>query len=388
MKNRATKKPNVLHLARWYPNRYDPMFGLFVRRHLEAASKYTGVTLVYVHPVEKPDTKYKYELTLNTKPFPQIIVYYASEPQTLSFVKLIRFLKAIRLGIGEAKRLSGPFDKTHVHILTRLGAVALLLKYLWRTPYVITEHWSRYQPVTGNYNGFLRKLITKAVVRGAEGITTPSEQLAKSMKQHGLQNKYSILPNVVSPVFFKQYPAKKDKKFRFIHVSCFEDRSKNVSGIIKAVKELSRKRNDFIMTMTGEGMDLERMKRLAAKLNIPGEMLVFTGLLEGERLAAQMARNDALVLFSNYENMPVVINEAFALGIPVIATAVGGIPEVVDGQKGILIPPGDQKALTEAMLQLMDGKYRFDGEQLKAYAREHFSYDAVGKQIAALYNGT
>ena len=386
MKNKNRKQPNVLHLARWYPNRYDPMFGLFVRRHIEAVSQFTDVSVVYVHPVEKGLLKTKYEVTLSVNPFPEIIVYYASNQNTSSPVKMFRFLKAVWLGIKKAKETGGRFQRVHVHILTRLGVVALLLKYMWGTPYVITEHWSRYQPVTGNYKGFLRKLTTKTVVKKAAIITTPTQNLAQAMQKQGLRNRYEILPNVINPVFFEEYPVLKNDKYRFVHVSCFEDRSKNVSGIIRVVKKLSKKRHDFVMTLIGEGMDLERMKDLAKSLEIPRETLVFTGLLEGESLASEMAKGDALIVFSNYENMPVVINESFALGIPVVATSVGGIPEVLDREKGILIPPGDENALLHIMEELIEGKHSFDREKLKTYAYEHFSYDAVGRQIAALYS--
>ncbi len=385
MKNKNRKQPNVLHLARWYPNRYDPMFGLFVRRHIEAVSQFTDVSVVYVHPVEKGLLKTKYEVTLSVNPFPEVIVYYVSDKNTPVPLKLFRFLKAVWLGIKKAKETGGRFQRVHVHILTRLGVVALLLKYMWGTPYVITEHWSRYQPVTGNYKGFLRKLTTKTVAKKAAIITTPTQNLAQAMQKQGLRNRYEILPNVINPVFFEEYPVLKNDKYRFVHVSCFEDRSKNVSGIIRVVKELSKKRHDFVMTLIGEGMDLERMKYLAKSLEIPRETLVFTGLLEGESLASEMAKGDALIVFSNYENMPVVINESFALGIPVVATSVGGIPEVLDREKGILIPPGDENALLHIMEELIEGKHSFDREKLKTYAYKHFSYDAVGRQIAALY---
>ncbi len=380
------KKIKVLHLARWYPHRYDPMFGLFVKRHVEAVSNFVSATVVYAQKTEgKTDKKFHLDVKRTGKLI-EIKVYYRVNDNSLSVVKFYRYLKAVKKGIDVAKDINGKFDMVHVHILTRLGVVALLLKYLWRTPYVITEHWSRYQPVTGHYRGIIRKLLTKIVVKKASAVTTVTRNLAAAMKERGLNNEnYSVLPNVIAPLFFEKYN-KPEKKFtNFIHVSCFEDRSKNISGILRVAKKLSESRKDFKFTMIGEGADFEKMKNYAGKLNIPAVNIEFTGLLEGEALARKMAQGDLLVVFSNYENMPVVINESFALGIPVVATRVGGIAEIVDDEKGILIDSKNEKQLLNVLNDFIDKKYSFNQELLKEFAKNNFSYKAIGKQISKLY---
>ena len=64
-----------------------------------------------------------------------------------------------------------------------------------------------------------------------------------------------------------------------------------------------------------------------------------------------MAASDVFTLASAHEGLPVAVMEAFAAGLPVVATAVGGVPEqVVDGREGLLVPPGDHLALAEALV--------------------------------------
>ena len=92
----------------------------------------------------------------------------------------------------------------------------------------------------------------------------------------------------------------------------------------------------------------------------------------------------AHVLFSNFENFPCVIPEAFMAGIPVIATAVNGIPEYVNESNGILIQAKDEAGLLAAFKSLIDSQ-PFQKEKLRAYAMEHFSYAAVGKSISDVY---
>jgi len=379
---------NVLHLARWYPNRYDPMFGLFVKRHIEAVSPFASVTVVYAQKSEgKNGEKFSLEV-IKEKNIVEIIVYYTVNNRSLPTVKFFRYLQAVKRGVDTALDINGnKFDLIHVHILTRLGVVALFLKYLWGKPYVITEHWSRYQPVTGYYKGLFRKILTKIVVRKASAVTTVTRNLATAMKNRGLKNRYySVLPNVIAPVFFKNVVKPVGDITRFIHVSCFEDRSKNISGILRVVKMLSQRRNDFRFSLIGVGADFEKMKDYARRLEIPQGNIEFTGLLEGDNLVRKMAEGDMLVVFSNYENMPVVINESFALGIPVVATRVGGIPEIVDDNKGVLIEPGNEKQLFNVLNDFIDKKYSFDSKRIKDFAVNEFSYEAVGKQISGLYN--
>jgi len=77
------------------------------------------------------------------------------------FIKAFRFYKANYLGIQKIKQQLGDFDLVHVHILTRLGIIALYYKWFANKPFVVTEHWSRYLDLTGSFSGILRKAATK-----------------------------------------------------------------------------------------------------------------------------------------------------------------------------------------------------------------------------------
>jgi glycosyltransferase involved in cell wall biosynthesis len=137
--------------------------------------------------------------------------------------------------------------------------------------------------------------------------------------------------------------------------------------------------------MIGEGMDLDRMKKYADELGIPSNTVHFDGLLEGEALATSLRNASFLVLFSNYENMPVVINEAFASGIPVVATRVGGIAEHVVENTGILVDAGDEAGLSRALSQMLDSCNNFDTNGIRKYAMENFSKGAIAEQFINIY---
>ncbi|MBO5810461.1 MAG: glycosyltransferase, partial [Bacteroidales bacterium] len=166
------ERKHIVFLARWYPHRYDPMFGLFVQRHAEAAALFNDITVVYCHAYERlQDYKTtrlqakKFEIVRTNENNVDTIRVYYNKPKN-KILSLIRFYRANM----KALKLCKKTDLIHVHILTRLGVIAWIQKKLHKTPYIITEHWSRYLP--GNdFGGFLRKLFTKIVVRNAETVT-------------------------------------------------------------------------------------------------------------------------------------------------------------------------------------------------------------------------
>ena len=371
-------RKHIVFLARWYPHRYDPMFGLFVQHHAEAAALYNDISVVYVHPCRDVSRNVSSSIDDQTiNGVRTIRIYYKQSKSKI--INLFRFFRANKLAL---KRLPQP-DIIHVHVLTRLGIIARWQKLVRGTPYIITEHWSRYLP--GNdFNGFLRKWATKIVVKHASVVTTVTENLANAMQNHGLKNpNYMVLPNVVDTNLF-QIKAHENAVPKIIHVSCFEDKSKNISGLLEALRLLKDRNIDFKAVLIGDGMDYEAMKQKAASMQL-NDRVTFTGMLQGDNLVNALASGDFLVLSSNYENMPVVILEAFACGLPVVSTNVGGIAEIVNESNGILVPPHDSEKLADAMQKMLQSYKNYDANALRDIIIKKFSNEAVGKLLDDIY---
>ena len=98
-----------------------------------------------------------------------------------------------------------------------------------------------------------------------------------------------------------------------------------------------------------------------------------------------MANANLMVVFSNYENLPVVINESFVLGVPVVSTRVGGIPEIINNTNGVLIDRGDENELEETLNNYLDNKLNFDKSVIANFARNQFSSETIGSEIFNLY---
>lgn len=419
------ERKHIVFLARWYPHRYDPMFGLFVQRHAEAAALFNDITVIYCQQIESQSRKVaksqrdasitpekneqyviitsnhkKIEIVRTNENNVDTIRVYYKKPKN-KILSLIRFYRAnmigLRLGRKDGRGEPRPYDLIHVHILTRLGVIAWIQKLLHKTPYIVTEHWSRYLP--GNdFSGFLRKFFTKIVVRNAKSVTTVTENLGNAMKAHGLKNdNYVVLPNVVNLDMFHITEKNTDATGQvticedatshvptIIHISCFEDKSKNISGLLESLKIINDKGIDFQCTLIGEGMDFEMMKQKAESMQLINKVS-FTGLLEGQALADELSSGDFLVLSSNYENMPVVILEALASGLPVVSTNVGGIKEMIDETKGILVEPRNREALAEAIVKMIETYKNYNATYLRNSVIEKYGYESVGRFLDKMY---
>jgi glycosyltransferase involved in cell wall biosynthesis len=382
------EKLKILFLPKWYPNRFDPMPGLFIRRQAEAVAAHCDVAVLYTHAV--PDAGNRYEVDLSDENgIHTVIIYYRVPSKGVrgltSIISAWRFFRAFLIGFRFIRSFEP--DLLHVHVLTRLGVIAGIRKLFHGTPYLVSEHWSRYYPENGTYRGFLRKMATRCVVRNSAGLITVSGRLKDIMAAHGLKHRNSFLiPNVVDfSLFMPGPPRPSTGKKKIVHVSCFEDRSKNISGFLAAVKQLSLIRQDFECFLVGEGPDLNGMKSLAVELGIMDAFVTFTGLRTGQELAAIVSSSDFMVLSSRYETFGTVVVEALACGLPVVATNVGIVPEIITPGDGLTVRPGDDVALKDAIREMLDRCRTFDKNKIRATAFERFNSDVVGRELYRVY---
>jgi glycosyltransferase involved in cell wall biosynthesis len=378
----------ILFLSAWYPDKFDKMPGLFVKRHAEAVSLFCEVIVLYISSVEKQKTKYCSEKN-DENGLKTYIIYYKRSNKLLfnGIFKILRFLKAYYIGWKLILKDNYKPDIIHVNILTRTGVIAYFLYILYNIPYIVTEHWTRYLRETNNYKGVVRKFITQIIVRNAKAITSVTENLKWAMEQQKLRNnKFYIVPNAVNLEKFKIIENNdQENKIVFSHISCFVENQKNICGIINAVSELSKKRNDFECHLIGYGPDYSLIKNFSDKLNLTDKFIFFDGLKEEEELMKIINRSAFTLLFSNYENLPVVLLESLACGVPVISTNVGGICEFIGREQGLLIEKKNQDLLIEAILKHLNKEAVYNRQEIRNYAKEKFSFQIIGEKFNSIY---
>lgn len=379
-------RKKILFIPRWYPDRHDNMLGLFVQKHAMAVQTMHDVSVLYV----TTDTTMNPGAVVITENvfhgIKELHIYFGKYDS--GFKNAITYWNCYKKGIGIIVEREKKIDLTHVHILTRTGIPALWLKFTKKIPYIITEHWSRYLPVNlrkGAFPGWWRRTITRFVVKNAAAITTVTKNLADAMQDLGLKGRYHITPNIADIHDFKPTIITNRDQKKLFHVSCFDEPAKNIKGIIDVIAELSAGRIDFILEIIGDGKDYNEVYEYANQTNLVGSRINFTGLLTGKELSEHMAEADALVMFSNYENFPCTIVESMACGVPVISTAVGGIPEHLQKDFGILIQANDKNGLKSAIESVLDQPQQFNKDAMRKYAINNFSMESSALIFDSIY---
>jgi glycosyltransferase involved in cell wall biosynthesis len=380
------KKLHVLFVSGWYPSRVDPFLGNFVQKHAEAVSLYCAVSVLHVHSDAGMKKKFEVVAEVINGVF-TVNVYYKKVvhkvPGLSGLQKFSRYLKAHRMGYEFIKEKKGTPDLIHQHVLWPAGLFVRKLHKETGIPYLVTEHNTAY--TRGVKPGAFEKLQSKRIADGAALITPVSLDLARTMEKLGLGSRFEVVNNVVDTSLFYPGPEKKKSRTVFLHISTLRDEHKNVSGILRAVKRLAEKRSDFELHIAGDG-DIQPHRHYARELGLPDTLVTFDGPQSTAEIARLMRGSHCLVLFSNYENLPVVIPEAFASGIPVISSRVGGIAEVVNEKNGLLVEAKDEEGLAAAMEVVLERlkKNAYDEQALHAYAQA-FSYPRVGEHFLELY---
>ncbi|MCW3072125.1 MAG: hypothetical protein JWO44_2015 [Bacteroidetes bacterium] len=385
-----TKKRNILFLSGWYPNRVLPTLGNFVQKHAEAVALHSNVAALHV--CADASCKEPFEVTENTvNNVFTVNVYYRKVSHGIPLVsqlqKVMRNLKAWSLGMQRLNKKFTHTDLVHHNILYPSGLIALNLKRKKHIPYIVTEHSTAYLPSKKISIGFTESILSKMIARNASFITPVSGDLKKAMLDHGFAGNYEVVYNVVNTKMFSPSGNKTgNDKIKFLHISTLDDPHKNISGMLRAVAALSKKRADFQCSFIGDG-DTAPHIETAKQLGIYNSFALFEGMKTTEEIAALMKNSDAFLLFSNYENLPVVIIEALASGLPVLSSDVGGIHEHITQERGILVEAKNEKAFEEAMNTMISSirAQRYNAAALAAYAEENFSYEKVSAKFHHLY---
>jgi len=127
---------------------------------------------------------------------------------------------------------------------------------------------------------------------------------------------------------------------------------KRQDDLLRAFRKVADARQDVRLLLAGDGEDRAMLERLARDLEVE-DKVSFLGVVPRDRLAWLMAESDVMVLPSAWEGLPVSVIESMAFGKPVVASDVGGNPELVDdGVSGRITPPRDVDPLAAAMLEL------------------------------------
>lgn len=382
------ERRKVLFLPSWYPSRVNPTNGNFIRSYAETISSFADTDVLFVISDNSTKDIELIQSSNEKKTVRETIIYYSKTSTSLlsGLFKIWKYLKLLSLGYNKIYHKNHHPDLVHVQVTFPAGLFALWLKKKKGISYIVTEHWSGYYPEDGRYRGLLMKYFTRKIIENASCVTTVSSSLAQEMKNHGLNADYTVISNVVNTSIFKPSNniLSKDMK-QLIHISGL-DPEKNMDGILHVIAKLSEKRNDFQLLVVCDSDNKERYAALASELNLLNTFVFFTGRKEPDEIAELFNQSVALVMFSKFETMSIVMAEAWACGKPVITTKVGGVTEYVNDSRGRLVSSGNEKELEYEINWMLDNFNSYQMDDIRKYAVENFSSEIIASKFESVYN--
>ena len=378
-------RKKILWLCSWYPGKTEPFNGDFIQRHARAAALYNDIYVIHVIGDESGKIKGR-EVELREQDYltEEIIYFQKTSDPWGKLLSQWQWLHLYRKAIRSYIKNHGKPDAVHVQVAMKSGILALWMKKKYSIPYVVTEHWGIYNDVEIlNYQGRtqLFKKYTREIFSGASSFISVSRFLAEGVNRMVVSKKYQVIPNVVDTDSFFYKNVDITTPFRFLHVSNMAA-LKNPEGILRAFKLFSFERRDVELVIVGPAN--KELQKLAGEI-LPGGTIKFRGEITYEDVAKEMQQAHCLVLFSDIENSPCVIGEAFCTGIPLIATSVGGIPELVNRSNGLLVDPRNESMLAKAMEEMRDNYGTYDRDKISREARSKFCFPVIGKQHDEVY---
>jgi len=278
-------------------------------------------------------------------------------------------------------------DLINLHFADNATAYALVLAHWFDLPLVISLHGAdmeRFRQERRVYRWLLRKAIGSAAAITA----CSSALLCHTGVDLSTTSKFvESIPNGVDlDLFSDAIPYPHEQPYILVVGRLIP--TKGVDLVIRAFAQLPPEFDHVSLFIAGNGPLHHELQRLAINLGLKNRMH-FLGSVSHETIPSLIAGCEALVLGSRSEAFGIVLLEAMAAAKPVVATAVGGIPELVaEGRNGLLVPPEDPKALSDAMVRLLaDADLRQAmGQEGQRLVQSHYTWNKQGERFLDLYH--
>jgi glycosyltransferase involved in cell wall biosynthesis len=384
----ATSVPAIV-LSKQFPNPAEPLRGLFVLEQVLATRdeiEWAAVAPVpWVPPgVARLAGKTRVSLSGNVRGIPTVWPRYLALPRRGLYATAGRAMaRACRPITGDIFGAHRPAF-VHAHELYPSGAAASLLLRDHDVPLILTAHGS---DLYTNLDTPSWRLALEEGVRAADRIVCVGSKLRDDLVDEFEipAERTVVIPDTFDDTLFTfaEREPWHDRPLRLLFVGRLAP-EKGIDVLLEGFERVVSGGLEATLRIVGSG-PLEGLVRDRLDAQGLGGRVELVGAVGGAELAEEMARADALVSSSLRESFGVVIVEALATGLPVVATRCGGPEETVGADDGVLARPGDAESLAGAVREVASRYGRFDGRRIAERAHGRFGPETVGAELVSLY---
>ncbi len=306
------------------------------------------------------------------------------------------FYEDYQIALPSSRYLPTSFEIIHTHTPLTLGVWGLRLARRERIPHVSTFHthyekYAHYVPglaFLDRYTGLIPR-IAKAFYNRVELVITPTRAIQALAESYGIQRPIRVIPTGIDTRLLEEAPLPSpspwpEGKRRLITVGRL-GKEKSFEVVLEAFQKI-RERVDAHLVHIGEGPEKDHLKALAQAQGI-AEAITWVGAVPYRRIGGYYRLAELFLFASETETQGLVIWEAQALGVPVVAVGAEGTLEgVEEGRTGHLVPPKDSQALAERALELLldEAKRQAFSQRARAWARER-SAERIAERVVETY---
>jgi teichuronic acid biosynthesis glycosyltransferase TuaC len=284
-----------------------------------------------------------------------------------------------------------PLHLIHAHTAYPDGFAAVRVGRALKLPVVVTLHGG---DVNVHFQRYLWRRLGLWALSRADRVIAVSESLRRKVVEEYRMSaaKVTVIPNGVDVTRFQ--PMTRAEALRGLELDSHAARvlyvgaineSKGIRYLLKAANRVTESLHRAIeFVLIGEGEYEEGARTLTRELGI-ASAVNFVGKRPNSEIPLWINASDLLVLPSLSEGFGVALIEAMACGKPVVATRCGGPDDIVRPDTGILVPPGDEAALAEALREILSGERQFDPQRVRQRALDNYAYDGVVSRILEVY---
>lgn len=364
------KRLKVLISSSIFPNNIEVTKGIYIFHQAKALTKYCNVKVITPIPYFPAFLKLSgYSLYSKIKRRENIDGLDVLHPRVLVIPKIGRSLYGILYAVSLypiMKRIKVSYNPDIILGFWAYpdGFSNVLLSKKFKIPVIIG---GRGCDINDAASLIMKKIMVSWTLKNSDKVFAVSEAMKAVMISLGCESdRIKVIPNGLDKVF---KPIDKEKAQEIIGIdlkdysckiilSCGRlSPEKGLDNLLRGVVSLKENGVDFILLLVGDGPEKIRLQSLTSELNLKNHVR-FIGEMDHKKIPALMSLADIFCLPSIREGWPNVVVEALGCGTPVVASKVGGVPEILRSPDyGIMVPPMDVNALGKALLNTLNKEW-------------------------------